>query len=192
MMKVPLADHPAPVFFYIFSQARIFTGMPKDTEASSWTATMIGDPKEAEELSRKYPDFDGRYRINAKPHEFARLLAKIAYSYVVAEYGLDGFTPFVIDLILGKSDEYFLYVGGSLDIPQPVPNGGHHFSISILGCPKKRGWLIVEVRLFSGSTGLPKYHVVVGEISYENPRHVAMFTKHALDGKIINTPFAVT
>jgi hypothetical protein len=43
---------------------------------------------------------------------FARVLAKIAHAYTVFFVGLDGFAPFLPDVILGKSEDVGRYVGG--------------------------------------------------------------------------------
>ena len=53
-------------------------------------------------------------RRNFDPIRFARLLAKIAHSFAVAELGLTGFNPFLHNLIRGIPPLYpFYYVGGS-------------------------------------------------------------------------------
>lgn len=62
-----------------------------------------------------------------RPKEFARLLAKIAHGYAVAEYGLGGFIPCNQDIILGQSDDCFSTVGGQLEIP-PVEQDVKHCS----------------------------------------------------------------
>ncbi len=52
--------------------------------------------------------------------DFARLLAKIAHSYAVAELGLGAFNSFLPPLILGESLNLPDFVGG---VASPTPNG---------------------------------------------------------------------
>jgi hypothetical protein len=83
-------------------------------------------------------------------------IAKVAHSYAVAQVGLGSFTPYLPDIILGRSPFVSHYVGGtSADTSgpelemwlQPVA----HLNV-----------LTVRVRLLAGR--LPPYQAVVGEV----------------------------
>lgn len=94
--------------------------------------------------------------------EFTRMLAKIAHSYAVAEYGLGSFVPLLPNLILGKSN-LAPYLVGNIDTGTPLlkqPFTLHHIyrqdcvSNSVV-------YLLVAIRLFT-FLEMPLYHVVVG------------------------------
>jgi len=100
------------------------------------------------------------------PFEFAQALAKIAHSYAVAELGLDGFRPFLTDLILGKTPykvSHALHWIGSEPTIAPV-----EASVCTLAYEKfdqidhlKRP-VMVKLRIFP-CLPTPTYQVLVGE-----------------------------
>lgn len=186
-MKVPVADHPAPVPVYKFGEPRILTGLPFGTDHLRWTIEILGDPDGEKEMRRKYPDWNGHHRFKAQPYPFARLLAKIAYGYIVAEWGLGAFDPLGLDIILGRSDDYFYTVGGSWDIREPIPGGDHITNISVQVLSATRLQIRVDIRLFS-KVRMPCYTVVVGNIDLQNPQHLAAFAKHRAEGKMPEIP----
>ena len=99
--------------------------------------------------------------------EFTRMLAKIAHSYAVAEFGLDVFTPFLPDLILGKSTITPYLVGGDKsDAPlldsEPALHHVYWQDCLVNGVQ----YILVAIRLFA-IFGMPRYHAVVGK-SYKN------------------------
>jgi hypothetical protein len=134
-------------------------------------------------MKEKHPQWDETHRIMAKPYEFARLLAKIAHGRAVSEYGLEGFKPLGLDVILGKSDDYFYTVGGSLECEPAIEGGDHILDLSILFKSPTLALLIVDIRLFSQIVS-PKYTVVAGEINLENPVHLRCFKEHESNQKL--------
>jgi hypothetical protein len=182
-MRIGVMDYSCPVPLYKFKEARIFSGLPRGDDNFHWTMEMLSSHDDEMEMQRKFPQWNRQHSILTRPYQFARLLAKIAFSYAVAEYGLGGFTPLVVDIILGRSDDYFYTVGGSLDIQDAIPGGDHITDIKIFCRSLKRALLFVEVRLFS-QIRTPTYHVVVGEIDFDNLQHVAIVSKHRINGKI--------
>ena len=116
-------------------------------------------------------------------HPTIRVLAKIAYGYVVAEWGLGGFDPLGLDIILGRSDDYFYTVGGSWDIAEPIPGGDHVTDILLHVLSPTRLQIRVNIRLFS-KVRMPSYVVVVGNIDLQNPQHLITLAKHRADGKV--------
>jgi hypothetical protein len=95
----------------------------------------------------------------------ARMLAKIAHAYAVAELGLGGFEPLLPEFILGKRDvnDIFLFVGGDHELEPPAAD---LHEISIVPRPIIEGGYLaqVRVRLFA-RFGAPTYYVVVGRLS---------------------------
>jgi len=127
-------------------------------------------PDNVGEFFLKYPTEELR-RLIANENEavrlasfnswlFARMLAKIAHSFAVAEWGYDSFDHFLPDLILGKTQTAFHYVGGDMSITTRDNNGLHRIFARreiIRGCE----YVIVYLTLFC-NFGMPEYRVVVG------------------------------
>lgn len=182
-MRVPVWQYSCPVPLYKFKEARILTGQPPGDDNYHWTMEILSSPDEEMQMQRKFPEWNRQHLIRAQPFQFARLMAKIAYSYSVAEYGLGAFTPLVVDIIRGRSDDYFHTVGGALEIQPAIPGGDHVTNIGILFRSAKQALLIVEVRLFS-QIRTPNYHVVVGEIDLDKPEHAAALQRHRVAGRL--------
>lgn len=96
--------------------------------------------------------------INA--HAFARMLMKIAHGWAVVEFGLDGFEPFLPDLILGKQDDFLTFVG-STRIVQPARGNDHMIAVANFGTEPRR-WIVAQINLFE-RFGAPGYRVIVGQ-----------------------------
>ena len=97
---------------------------------------------------------------------FARMLAKIAHSYAVANLGLSGFRPLLPDLILGKSTAAPWLVGGDASEPAPDTEPALHH-VYLQNCLTAGvEYVLVAVRLFA-FVGMPRYHVVVGRANTE-------------------------
>ncbi|MGA2841709.1 MAG: HNH endonuclease [Steroidobacteraceae bacterium] len=191
-MRIGVADYSCPVPLYKFKEARIFSGAPRGDDNFHWTMDILTSHDDEMAMQTKFPEWNRQHAIMAQPYQFARLLAKIGFSYAVAEYGLAGFTPLVTDPILGRSDGYFDTVGGSLDVQDAIAGGDHLTTIKILVRDGNRALLIVDIRLFS-QIRTPSYHVVVGEIDFDNPAHASVFEKHRIESKVHLLPLlAVT
>jgi hypothetical protein len=147
---------------------------------------MLSSNDEEVAMQKSFPRWNQQHKIKMRPHLFARMLAKIALGYAVAEYGasrLNAFTPLVRGVIRGTDGDWTQLVGGSLDIPAPIPGGNHLTDLSILGTGPSSGYLLCDIRLFS-NIATPSYRVVVGQVTFENPEHVRAFEQHRLNGKI--------
>lgn len=98
------------------------------------------------------------------PYAFCKLLAKIAHSFAVSQIGLDAFTHFLPDVILGKNDKHAYFIGGDEDPddpPQPLqlPVQLHQLQFRKIDGTQ---YLFVTIQLFR-FIGMPRYHIVVGE-----------------------------
>ena len=186
-LKVPIQDYSTPVPAYKYIEPRILSGGPRIDNNMHWTMDVFTDSEAELSMRSRYPQWDGTHALIPQPFRFARLLAKIGYCRAVSEYGLGGFTPLALDVILGRSDDYFYTVGGSLDSQPAVPGGDHVLNLSLLFRSPQLALLIVDVRLFSQIVS-PTYRIVVGEIRLDNPAHAAVLNKHQGDGKLIAVP----
>jgi hypothetical protein len=109
--------------------------------------------------------------------DFARFLAKIGHSFAVAELGLRGFKPTLLNAILDKRPMYLsYYVGMSIigtGLLPPAPDV-HEINIREEQI-SRRNLLVVRVQLFADIPiydprrrkvmGMPAYDVFVGEIA---------------------------
>lgn len=186
-LNIPIQDYSTPVPSYKFIAPRILSGAPRIDDNKHWTMDILTDREAELAMRTKYPQWDGTHTLIPQPFNFARLLAKIGYSRAVAEYGIDGFRPLGLDVILGRSNDYFYTVGGSLETQPAVAGGDHVLDINILFQSPQRALLIVDVRLFSQIVS-PTYRVVVGEINLDNPKHVDVLKRHQSDGKLVTAP----
>lgn len=99
-------------------------------------------------------------------HVFCQMLAKIAHSFAVAEWGQLSFKPLLLDLILGRSQTADYWVGGNMSSTTPDPSGLHRIHATrerIDGIE----YVIVYLTLFC-MFGAPEYRIVVGE--WNEPR----------------------
>ena len=93
---------------------------------------------------------------------FARMLAKIAHAYIVANFRFDSFRPYLLDLILGRSTTAPYWIGGDPHPPAPETVSALHHVYRQDCLRAGQQYLLAAVHLFSVA-GMPRYHVVVGE-----------------------------
>jgi len=183
-LSIPIEHHSTPVPLYRFKEARILSGSPRGNDNHHFTASMLSSTEEEMAMQRRFPTWNQTHQILMQPDRFARLLAKIAHGFAIAELGFGTFTPLNQDLILGRSNDYSFTVGGDWEIPPPVSGANHDLKIEILFASTTLARIIVQIRLFPAAE-TPQYHVVTGEIDLENPLQAASFEKHRADGKLI-------
>lgn len=91
---------------------------------------------------------------------FCKLLVKIAHGFAVSQVGLDAFTHFLPDLILGKSNFFPHFIGGDpVRLEKPPSNRLCELQLNKL---ENTEYLFVTIRLFC-FLDAPQYAVVVGE-----------------------------
>jgi hypothetical protein len=97
---------------------------------------------------------------------FLRFLAKIAHAYATTELGPDGFEPFLLDIILKRSNDLNLYIGDNLMESPFDDNPAHTLQIS-LGEPEDgpmAGCLVVRIQLYP-MLNSPSHIIIVGRIT---------------------------
>ena len=182
-------DYSCPVPLYKFKEARLLSGELRLNDDFHWTMDVLASHEDEMAMQAKFPDWNRQHSIRTQPIQYARLLAKIAFAYAVAEYGLDGFTPTIQSVILGHSDDCFAVVGGTLDVRAAIPGGDHITNLLLRFRSPTRAFLVVELRLFSQMT-TPEYHVVVGEVDLEDQSHRSAFEAFRLAGRFVGLPDA--
>jgi hypothetical protein len=82
------------------------------------------------------------------------MLAKIAHATAVGLCGVDGFVPFLVDLILGRSEAWNMLVGAAPIEKPPAKNGvGHSIIVSRSTAEGFDGLLWGRIRLFAETGG---------------------------------------
>lgn len=175
--NIPVREYPAPLIQYKFKRANILAGLPPEIDTFEWLPYVVASDKDMKEAREKY-GWDWQFSAKMVPHALGRMLAKIGHSWATALIGLDAFKPLTLDLIFGRTSNVSHTVGGSFDLPEPVPDGGHILNFE--GRPiGNRYFLIVHIRLFA-SIQTPAYHAVVGEAQgAEHVRSLVEKLKHA-------------
>ena len=162
-IELPLEEYPILLPFLIFSP-------PAITFSSEYTngirligqATISFGPN-PEDVLRKF----GASQIKITPRKsypvsFARMLAKITYSYAFAEGAINALEgdSVVLPSILGERDEIGLWVG-MVDKSIKSSKGLLHRLVLIED--RKQNLLIAEVQLFADSQ-TPNYCVILGKL----------------------------
>lgn len=114
-----------------------------------------------EEIKKQIVDGGPGFRVATfNNHVFCQMLAKIAHSYAVAEWGFHSFRPLLLDLIFGRSDTASYWVGGDMTTKPADTNGLHKMQLKremLLGTE----YVVAYITLFC-MFGAPEYRVVVG------------------------------
>lgn len=166
-IRVPYNEYPAPLVFYKMYRAGLLEGLPENVDISSaWHFVAVMDDKKAKDFEQKFG-----MKLTAKfrnmPESFGRLLAKIGYGQVLCSFDPWEFRPFCLPYILGQKRNVSYLVGGSHDIPEPLPDLGYSLSTIAFG-DQSRIFLVAEIRLYANAH-TPVYHVVVGDVlGHEN------------------------
>jgi hypothetical protein len=156
---VALDDHLAMFSVPVWDPPRILTGQAATHTCGQWT--YISNPKAVQQ----FPEGTrvGVIEFNERP--YARMLAKAAHAFAVAEHGLDFFEPLLTDFILGKTDidsHYFVGCFPQINLPPPEEEPLHRMSFETADTGGQR-YLVAKMRLFA-KLGAPQHHVVVGRL----------------------------
>lgn len=159
-----IADYPNTYFVAYLPPPGILTGAALCDKNPEIRLELMGDPKEiAHAISLIGSDNIALMLVNIFPYgDFYRLLAKVAHGYLVANYGQEGYIPFLPDLILGRSPYLAHYVGG-LGGDGRVALMSHHLSLVCLPTDDAI-YLTVNVHLLGGVT-MPTYQVIAAKVT---------------------------
>jgi len=159
--SLPLSEQPLCLQMFGFYPPDILLGVePRDRDLPFGLWSCMRDSGELGGLLAKYGPGNYGFGTELHPMFFARMLAKIAYAFAIAELG-SGFSPTLLDTIKNVSPPHAAYyVGGSLT-SEPSSSHKHELSItreSHLG----RRLINIRIRLFS-DLGSPVYYCIAGE-----------------------------
>jgi len=146
----------------IYSPPRILFDLPPILNADMSIWSKIFHP----EVVRKLKEGE---KIGGTPFNgnlYARMFAKIAHSAAIAMMGPSFFKPFLPDVILGKINIPFHFVGCLENQPSKPESHTHTLYFEKATFMDKQ-YLLASLRLFA-YCGAPTYHIVVGSIA-KNP-----------------------
>lgn len=163
-LKIPLSDHPGMLWMFIFSVPTILLGI---NSAEPPVGRLFMRPLHAD-IARRLDSIrlrHSKFNLINKPFDapqFARLLAKIAHCYLVAELGLDGFKPLLPRIILNdKEDDHLLNYVGTHPIRAATCKELHSISYSLEKSTNDEQYYVVHIRLFA-QQDTPTHYVVTG------------------------------
>lgn len=113
--QLPIQDWPRLHIVNHLPVPRLLSGLPYDPNNLGTLEAQSPSDADYAHVFKKYgwrtfENVTGGFEIG----NFARMLAKTAHAYAVAEYGLDGFDPLLVSIIEGRADadSIWSHVGG--------------------------------------------------------------------------------
>lgn len=157
-VRVTLEEHPIPLAFPVFGVPGLIS--PADYTEGIRLRGIAGIQfgRHPDEVLKALDADDYRITQNYRPVEFARVLAKIAYSFAVAEDFLslrEGVHP-ITSAILGKTDDIGAYIGTFTDPLGRQPGLQHSIKLKK---NEERGWRLASIKLFADDP-TPEYGVI--------------------------------
>jgi hypothetical protein len=160
-VEVPVEDYPAVAMFLEYPPPAYLDGRTYAAGISvcgQRTVQVAGPP--AEEVGRRLGAKKMQWTTTFLGNSFERLIAKIAYAFVVADVGLEGIeAAYVMPAILGEVDDIGHWIG--CDGMEYDPRFLHGVVMQVVDRD-----VIVRVRLFVNSH-TPEYVVVVGRLTLD-------------------------
>jgi hypothetical protein len=163
-VDLPPKEHPGLLHLPIFEPPDALTGRRRGTGVSVCGAETLYFGKNPAAVAQSLDVKTIRFTVNWDITSFARLLAKIGYSYAVSSVGLlPRACVSVLPLILGTVDDASHWLG-SAQFKLTVESKNPTHALAYAWVPDRRDsksrFLVVRVKLFvpSGATG---YEIVV-------------------------------
>jgi hypothetical protein len=155
--RIPASEFPLVIPGLLLPPPGILVGeRPHDKIVGEFWIGCVGDPvRRFTEEPRK-----GVRLATFNNHVFSQMLAKIAHSYAVAEWGFHSFRPLLRDLIIGNSQTASYWVGGAGSVKPADSTGLHRLELKRemrLGTE----YVVAYIRLFC-NFATPEYRVAVG------------------------------
>jgi hypothetical protein len=159
-IMVPVEDYPHEFGIPICTLPSILspTNTPSDGTNKVWVHMDNADEIAWKLSAKGIREWEGPRTEGAM---LFRMYAKIAHSYAVAERGIDGFHPLLLDVILKGFDQKGMLIGGTEvdEVRTDRPYELSCYNRAIDGI----SYLIVSVRIFADKMG-PTFLVVTGTI----------------------------
>jgi hypothetical protein len=158
--QVSLENHPGLIFLVRWPPPRKLAPLYDNSYFRQFSVWVAGNRKSLNQFAYGFPESSIRSDFFGVP--FARMLAKIGYSYAIAQRGRDTFSPFVLPLIQEETEDFKDIVGGH-PINPPNTSYTHRLSLGEVGSGKST-YLVCDIQLFA-KLNAPPYRVVVGSLT---------------------------
>ena len=162
-VMVPADIHPATLILPRFELPGLLSGREPDGnfrfQYTMWTRMSHA----FDEFVRSRGAVSWDLEVSIKPQQLSRVLAKIAHAFAVAQLGMNGFTPLLLDLIHARVVENAPQLVGS-DPNTPPPATGVMHELTLV---PHESFVVVRIRLFASSSingehAMPVYLAVAG------------------------------
>lgn len=162
LIELPIDELPIILHFPLFAPPAYISGAPLKAGIDVSGLATVHFGQTPREVANAHGTLKLQFEQSQKPVDFARMIAKIAYSFAVAEGAVDDMegTSFVLPAILDRPNEIGQWVGTLTDPIQSHPGQLHRI---IIHHDVDRGLLCGEVQLFADSE-TPSYGVILGKL----------------------------
>ncbi|MDZ5649047.1 HNH endonuclease [Nitrospirillum sp. BR 11828] len=163
---LPAKDYPGLLITFEFPYPTALMGIPPTFENFAGGISIATLPDFGLRLNALRARYGNAvsFPTSGNSEDVGRLLAKIGYSYAVAELGLNVFKPYVLGIIRGHDVSLLRHlVGGDLT-KSPAGDDLHEIELVPPGALGFPNLVVVRIRLFANCPGTATYLVVVGEI----------------------------
>jgi hypothetical protein len=162
-VMVPADVHPATLVLPHFSLPDLLSGRSPDGSFRFTTPTWMRAGTLWDEYVKSRGAAFGEVEVKLDPTQFSRFLSKVAYGYAVAQLGINGFKPLILDLIHGRNLIQAPELVGC-DSETPPPASGVMHQLDLVSHPD---FIVVRIRLLASSSidgehAMPVYLVVAG------------------------------
>jgi hypothetical protein len=156
---VTAEDHPATLIFLQLAEPAFLDGRPLTKGVTVVGMIEVrGIGPSLEEVAKRYNAKEVATTATFVGNDLERMLAKSAYGFAVAKFGLDGFERvFVVPTILGEKDDSGRWVGCDKNINLAAGRNLHEVAIEVMS----NRVVIIRIKLFS-IFATPEYKIVVG------------------------------
>jgi len=162
VIEVPIMEHFAVMILPITKFPAYLDGhkYEKGINIIGSIAIKVGGPP-VEQILKKYDTKSLSITAPWIGNSFDRMLAKIAYGFSVAKFGIDNIEEvYVLPAILGQKEDVGNWIGTAKDTQLENTKFFHLIQVEIIN-----GEIIVRMRLFANYKNVPEYLAVVGKIS---------------------------
>lgn len=164
VLKLPPNEHFTTVCLLEYPLPAYIDGRIYKEAVEVMAYSIISLNKSPDEIIKKYDISGIKHKSFLKnAYSFPRLIAKIAYAFTVAQFGLDDLEEsFLPKTITGEDKGICKYVGTCTDKIMRTQNTLHDIMLSVT----ENREIVVRIKLFS-STEAPEYLVIVGILKEE-------------------------
>lgn len=159
-IQVPIEDLPAMITLLLYPPPAHLEKRPYKRGIQIFGAQLhsFSEPS-LDQFTAKYGIQGLKVHHHYKGLSFERLLAKIAYGFAVASYGIDSIDEkYVLSSILGEKEDIGLWLGCATQKRLDSKPGAHQVEFY-----EKNNEIICHLQLFS-FPDVPEYQIVVGSL----------------------------